>query len=82
MARLEGTKNKVQQATRETFKLLLEEQMPQIRSDLAKLEPYQRIRVILDLAKFVVPQLRSIEVIDEKERKFEPINIVFQNEEN
>jgi hypothetical protein len=79
MARLEGTKNKVQQATRETFKLLLEEQMPQIRSDLAKLEPYQRIRVILDLAKFVVPQLRSIELTDESSERYKPIVIDMQN---
>lgn len=79
MARLEGTKNKVQQATRETFKLLLEEQMPQLRSDLAKLEPYQRIRVMLDLAKFVVPQLRSIELTDESSERYKPIVIDMKN---
>jgi hypothetical protein len=79
MARLEGTKNKVQQATRETFKLLLEEQMPQLRADLAKLEPYQRIRVMLDLAKFVVPQLRSIELTDESSERYKPIVIDMKN---
>jgi hypothetical protein len=79
MARIKGTPNRVQQATRETFKLLLEEQMPQLRADLEKLEPYQRIRVLLELAKFVVPQLRSIELTDESSERYKPIVIDMQN---
>ena len=79
MARLPGTKNKVQQATRETFKLLLEEQLPTLREDLQGLEPYQRIRVMLELAKFVVPQLRAIEVTDETADRYRPIVIDMEN---
>ena len=79
MARLQGSKNKIQQATRETFKLLLEEQLPTLREDLQGLEPYQRIRVMLELAKFVVPQLRAIEVTDETADRYRPIVIDMEN---
>jgi hypothetical protein len=79
MARLTGTPNKVAQATRETFKLLLDEQMPQLREDLAKLEPYQRVKVILDLAQFCVPKLRAVEITDDNSERYKPIVIDMQN---
>lgn len=57
-----GTPNKVTHVVRETFGILLETNLEQLQKDLDVLKPYERIRVILELAKFVVPTLKAIEV--------------------
>jgi len=57
-----GKQNKTTEETRERFKELLEENFDKIQEDLEQLSPDQRIKVLLDLAKFVLPTLRSTEL--------------------
>jgi len=70
-----GKQNKTTEETRERFKELLEENFDKIQEDLEQLSPDQRIKVLLDLAKFVLPTLRSTELkADGKD--FTPIKII------
>jgi len=57
-----GKQNKTTEETRERFKELLEQNFDKIQEDLDQLAPDQRIKVLLDLAKFVLPTLRSTEL--------------------
>nr|WP_153841181.1 hypothetical protein [Ornithobacterium rhinotracheale] len=60
-----GVKNKTTQEIREAFKLLLDENLEQLRQDLKELEPQQRVKMILELSKFVIPTLKSTELTAE-----------------
>lgn len=59
--RPEGSKNKATQKVRENFQNLVEVNMEQMQKDINALEPYERIKVILQMSKFVLPSLRAIE---------------------
>jgi hypothetical protein len=73
--RTPGSTNRTTKEVRERFKTLLDNNIETIESDLAMLEPKDRINAILQLAKYVVPQLRSVEIFETKQKEFEPINI-------
>ena len=70
-----GAKNKVTQEVRIKFKELLENNLDKIQSDLDQLEPKDRIKLILDLTKFVIPQLKAVELKEETVRNITPIEI-------
>jgi len=59
--RPKGSANKATSIVRQSFANLLEDNLPQLEQDLAELEPKDRIKLLLDLAKYVVPQLKSTE---------------------
>lgn len=72
--RPKGSLNVATSETREKFTLLLENNLDRIQSDIDLLEPKDRIKTILELAKFVIPVLRSTELIGETENNsFQPI---------
>lgn len=57
--RPKGAKNKSSVIVQNAFSELLSDNLPQLKIDIANLEPKDRVKVLLDLAKFVVPTLRS-----------------------
>jgi len=57
--RPKGAKNKTTVQVRQAFNQLLCENLPQLKNDIAELDPKDRVKVLLDLAKFVVPTLKS-----------------------
>ena len=68
MARPEGSKNKITQNIREKFQTLIEGQLDTLESDLKALKAIDRLRMILELSKFVIPTLKSTEqVIEQKD---------------
>lgn len=73
--RIKGTQNKDTAEIRENFQLLIENNLLQLETDLQELEPKDRIKAILELAKFVLPTLRSTELTTENENDFRPIVI-------
>jgi hypothetical protein len=79
--RTPGSPNKSTKEVRERFKALLDNNIETIEKDLLLLEPKDRINAILQLAKYVVPQLRSIEVNEMNIKDIEPI-IIQINETN
>lgn len=70
-----GVKNKSTTELREMFKLFLENNWDNLQSDMDKLDPYERIKVMLDFAQYVVPKLRSTEIQSTNEEEFKPVVI-------
>lgn len=59
--RLKGTLNKATAELKECLTLLLESNFDTIQSDLNTLEPKDRIKTILEISKFVIPTLKSVD---------------------
>ncbi len=77
-----GAVNKISEQTKNAFNDLISNNLENLQSDLDKLKPIERIRTILEIASFILPKLRSIEVseIEKESQKFQPITITFTNE--
>lgn len=70
-----GANNKVTQAVRIKFQELLDNNLDKIQSDLDQLEPKDRVKLLLDLAKFVIPQLKAVELSQDPDNSFTPVVI-------
>jgi hypothetical protein len=66
--RTPGSKNKTTSEIREQFKLLLEANLDSIQADLDQLEAKDRIKAFMDLARFVVPTLKSTEITTDRDQ--------------
>ena len=55
-----GVPNKATSDVREAFKLLIEGNLDKMQSDLDSLEPKDRLQILIQLSKFVLPQLQAI----------------------
>ena len=60
--RVKGTANKVTNKIRGHFEKLLSNNLSKLQSDLDALEPKDRIKALLELAKFVIPTLKATEI--------------------
>jgi hypothetical protein len=60
--RPKGSSNKATSKVRESFTSLLEDNLEQLKEDFNKLEPKDRIKLFLDLSKYVIPQLKQTDV--------------------
>ena len=63
-----GVPNRTTQQVREAFQLLVENNLEQMQSDLDALTPRDRLRFIIDLSKFILPQLQAVSIDDLKEK--------------
>ena len=54
--RAKGTPNKATQEVRELFSQLVRDNLPQLKQDLAALEPYQRVNAMMKLSQFIIPK--------------------------
>jgi hypothetical protein len=61
-----GVPNKTTKAIRQYFQELLTENLDQLKHDIAMLAPENRIRVLLELSRYVVPRLNAVHYIEEK----------------
>ena len=75
--RTKGTPNKTTSEIREHFQNLITENLGQLNQDLKELEPLQRLKMIIELSKFVVPTLKAtdLSLSDNQEEKFNQIVI-------
>ena len=60
--RPKGSVGKSNKKIRDTFQLLLENNLEKIEEDLNELEPKDRIKLLLDLSNYILPKLRSIDL--------------------
>ncbi len=75
--RPKGSSNKATSKVRDSFTKLLEDNLEQLKSDFKELEPKDRIKLFLDLSKYVVPQLKQTDVTTKgKEISISPIEWV------
>jgi hypothetical protein len=62
--RPKGAKNKVSRSVRRAFEQILENNIEALEADLSMLEPKDRLRVLVDIAKLLMPrQIKSEETI-------------------
>ena len=73
--RPKGTPNKATAEVRKAFQSLVENNLPQLEKDLKQLEPKERINAILGIAKFILPQLKQIEVEQTQGYRTQPVII-------
>jgi hypothetical protein len=66
-----GTPNKTTTEIRDCFQMLLEENLEQLREDILSLGPKERVKVMLDLATFIIPKMKSVQVNDTSEETIE-----------
>jgi hypothetical protein len=57
-----GSKNVATAEIRERFNLLVENNIDKLQKDISSLEPFQRLKIIIELSKFVLPTLKSVDV--------------------
>lgn len=74
-----GVPNRATSEVREAFKQLVESNLPQMQSDLDSLEPRDRLKFILDIAKFILPTLQAVSVDDLRENEAEGFNVLTIN---
>lgn len=60
--RVKGTPNKENQSIRDTFKMLVENNLITLQIDFEKLSESERIKYTIELAKFCLPTLKAIEI--------------------
>lgn len=70
-----GTLNKTTAELREKFTLLIESNFNKLQTDIDLLEPKDRIKTILELAKFVIPTLKATDLTVESEQFVNMINL-------
>ena len=82
--RPKGSPNKKLPEVRVAFKDLVQNNLEKLQNDLEQLSPRDRIRVIIELAKFVIPTLKAVELEASFEQKqdFQPLVINFVSSEN
>ena len=77
-----GVPNKSTNEVRRAFQLLVENNLPKMQKDLDSLEPKDRIKFMLDMAKFILPQLQSISIDDLREQEAQGFNVLTINLKN
>ena len=77
-----GVPNKSTNEVRKAFQLLVENNLPKMQKDLDSLEPKDRIKFMLDMAKFILPQLQSISIDDLREEEARGFNVLTINLKN
>ena len=59
--RPKGSANKATSKVRVAFTQLVENNIEKMQKDLDSLEPKDRLKLILDLASFIIPKLKNVE---------------------
>lgn len=78
----EGVPNKTTNEVRKAFQLLVENNLERLQNDLDELEPKDRIKFILDMAKFILPTLQAVSVDDLREKEVQGFNVLTINLKN
>ena len=72
--RIKGSTTHEIQKIRETFQNILSDNLEQINNDLREIsDPAQRIKLLMDLARFVIPTLKATEITAVEKAEIRPI---------
>ena len=78
-----GVPNRTTQQVRKAFQLIIDDNLEQMQSDLDALQPKDRLRFIIDLSKFILPQLQAVSIEDLREKdEFRVITINLKSDED
>ena len=81
--RQKNTPNKTTKELRDKISSIINNNIDKVQSDLDKLEPKDRLSILLQLVKYVTPQLKAMEVettIQDNNTRFNPIVIEYKDE--
>ena len=81
VGRPKGSKNKATNDIRDKFQELIESNYEQLEKDLKTLRASERVKAIIDLAKFILPTLKATEVDISSSENFNPITIEWKSEQ-
>jgi hypothetical protein len=76
--RQKGVTNKDLLPIRDAFKMLIENNLGKLQTDLDMLKPIERLKIISEFAKFCVPTLKAIDFTDNTAPQKEPVRIIFE----
>ena len=62
--REKGAPNKLTAGIREKFALLVQNNLDGLQNNIDSLEPKERLRMIIELSKFILPTLKATELND------------------
>ena len=74
-----GVPNRINHEVRKSFQLLVENNLERLQSDIDELEPKDRIKLILEMAKFILPTLQAVSIDDLREDEAESFNVLTIN---
>ena len=75
--------NRTTQQVRKAFQLLIDDNIEQMQNDMNELTPRDRLRFIIDLSKFILPQLQAVSIDDLRDKdEFRVITINLNNKEH
>ena len=60
--RPKGIPNKTTTEIKEAFQMLLEDNLPTLKRDISSLEPKERVKFMLELASFIIPKMKSVDL--------------------
>ena len=75
--RPKGIPNKTTTEIKEAFQMLLEDNLPTLQRDISSLAPNERVKFMLELASFIIPKMKSVDL---KADKTETILIDFSED--
>tara|TARA_R100000734_G_C3302889_1_gene93411 strand:+ start:340 stop:621 length:282 start_codon:yes stop_codon:yes gene_type:complete len=78
--RPKGSSNKATNEIRQKFQDLIESNYDQLEKDLKTLRASERVKAIIDLAKFILPTLKATEIEVATTENFKPIVIEWKSE--
>lgn len=79
--RTKNTPNKITSEVRDKISKILDNNINQVEQDLKQLQPKDRLSILLQFMKFIIPQLKQVEIEhQEHQENFKPIIIDFTNE--
>lgn len=61
--RVKGQLNKTSSDVKKIYLQILTNNIDKIQSDLDNLEPLNRIKILIQLSEFILPKMRSVDVI-------------------
>ena len=75
-----GVPNRTTQEIREKIKDIIDDNIEKFQNDIDQLEPKERLKVLIDLSKFILPTLKAVDMQTENiNDNFKPVIINFTN---
>jgi len=78
--RNKGTPNKTTTEIREHFQTLISNNLDLLDNDLKDLKPIERLKMIIELSKFVIPVLKATELTTNQNTEVKPVIIQISND--
>lgn len=73
--RQKGTPNRTTTEIRQMYQYLIESNLDLLENDIKELQPKERLRIIIELSKFVLPTLKNVEYTDVKNKEEENLDL-------